>query len=79
MRSRLETRAEDKGTHWELTGRKFWITNGGEAGFFLVFANGDFSKGYKGITGFIVEREFPDSVSARRKTSSAFGPPAPPS
>jgi len=55
----LETRAEDKGTHWELTGRKFWITNGGEAGFFLVFANGDFSKGYKGITGFIVEREFP--------------------
>jgi alkylation response protein AidB-like acyl-CoA dehydrogenase len=39
--------------------RKFWITNGGEAGFFLVFANGDFSKGYKGITGFIVEREFP--------------------
>lgn len=55
----LETRADDKGTHWELTGRKFWITNGGEAGIFLVFANSDFSKGYKGITGFLVEREFP--------------------
>ena len=55
----LETRAEDKGTHWELTGRKFWITNGGEAGLFLIFANADFSKGYKGITGFIVERDFP--------------------
>jgi len=55
----LETKAEDKGSHWELTGRKFWITNGGEAGLFLVFANTDFSKGYKGITAFLVERDFP--------------------
>ena len=55
----LETRAEDKGTHWELTGRKFWITNGGEAGIFLVFANTDFTRGYKGITAFLVERDFP--------------------
>lgn len=55
----LETKAEDKGTHWQLTGRKFWITNGGEAGIFLVFANTDFSKGYKGITAFMVERDFP--------------------
>ncbi|HET8649782.1 MAG TPA: acyl-CoA dehydrogenase family protein, partial [Gemmatimonadales bacterium] len=50
----LETRAEDKGDHWELTGRKFWITNGAEAGFYIVFANTDFSRGYKGITGFLV-------------------------
>ncbi len=55
----LETKAEDKGDHWALTGRKFWITNGGEAGFFLAFANTDFAKGYKGITAFLVEREFP--------------------
>ncbi|TFG51564.1 MAG: acyl-CoA dehydrogenase [Gemmatimonadales bacterium] len=55
----LECKAEDKGSHWELTGRKFWITNGGEAGIFLVFANTDFSKGYKGITAFMVERDFP--------------------
>jgi alkylation response protein AidB-like acyl-CoA dehydrogenase len=54
----LETRADDKGTHWELTGRKFWITNGGEAGLFLIFANTDFAKGYKGITAFLVERDF---------------------
>jgi short/branched chain acyl-CoA dehydrogenase len=54
----LETRAERKGDHWELTGRKLWITNGAEAGFFIVFANTDFTKGYKGITGFLVEREF---------------------
>jgi alkylation response protein AidB-like acyl-CoA dehydrogenase len=55
----LETRAERKGDHWELTGRKFWITNGGEAEFFIVFANTDFSKGYKGITGFLIEKDFP--------------------
>ncbi len=55
----LETRADDKGTHWELTGRKFWITNGGEAELFLIFANTDFSKGYKGITAFLVEKGFP--------------------
>ena len=54
----LQTRAEKKGSHWELTGRKFWITNGAEAGLFIVFANADFSKGYKGITAFLVERDF---------------------
>jgi len=55
----LECKAEDRGAYWELTGRKFWITNGGEAGMFLIFANTDFSKGYKGITAFLVERNFP--------------------
>jgi alkylation response protein AidB-like acyl-CoA dehydrogenase len=55
----LETRAKRSGDGWELTGRKFWITNGSEAGFFIVFANADPAKGYKGITGFLVERDFP--------------------
>jgi alkylation response protein AidB-like acyl-CoA dehydrogenase len=55
----LEARAERRGDAWRLTGRKFWITNGAEAGFFIVFANTDFSKGYKGITAFLVERDFP--------------------
>jgi alkylation response protein AidB-like acyl-CoA dehydrogenase len=54
----LATKAERRGDHWELTGRKFWITNGAEAGAFIVFANTDFAKEYKGITGFIVERDF---------------------
>jgi alkylation response protein AidB-like acyl-CoA dehydrogenase len=54
----LATRAERKADHWELTGRKFWITNGAEAGVFIVFANTDLSKGYKGITAFVVERTF---------------------
>lgn len=55
----LQCKAELKGDHWELTGRKFWITNGDEAGIFIVFANTDFAKGYKGITAFLVERDFP--------------------
>jgi alkylation response protein AidB-like acyl-CoA dehydrogenase len=55
----LATRAQRVGDAWELTGRKFWITNGAEAGAFIVFATADPSKGYKGITAFIVERDFP--------------------
>jgi alkylation response protein AidB-like acyl-CoA dehydrogenase len=54
----LATRATDEGDHWKLNGNKLWITNGGEADLFLVFANVDPSKGYKGITGFVVERDF---------------------
>ena len=54
----LQTRAEDNGDHYLLNGRKMWITNGNEAGIFIVFANLDPSKGYKGITAFIVERGF---------------------
>jgi alkylation response protein AidB-like acyl-CoA dehydrogenase len=54
----MQTRAEKKGSDWVLTGRKLWITNGAEADVFIVFANTDLSKGYKGITAFIVERGF---------------------
>lgn len=63
----LETKAEAKGGAWELTGRKFWITNGGEAELFIVFANTDFSKGYKGITAFLVERSFPGFAVGKKE------------
>jgi len=54
----LQTRATRRGDTWVLEGRKLWITNGAEAGLFVIFANTDFAKGYKGITAFAVERGF---------------------
>src|ERR1700683_4158874 len=55
----LATRAVDAGDHYRLTGRKLWITNAAEAGLFLLFANLNPEAGYKGITAFLIEREFP--------------------
>jgi len=55
----MASRAEDKGDHFLLTGRKLWITNAAEAGFFLLFANANPAAGYKGVTAFLIEREFP--------------------
>ena len=55
----LETKATKHGSGWILDGRKLWITNGAEAGVFVVFANADFSQGHRGITAFAVERAFP--------------------
>ena len=55
----LSCRAFDKGDHYELTGRKLWITNAAEAELFIVMANLDPAKGYKGITAFVVERSYP--------------------
>jgi alkylation response protein AidB-like acyl-CoA dehydrogenase len=55
----LTTRAADCGGEWMITGRKLWITNGNEAGLFIVFANVNPEAGYRGITAFLVERGFP--------------------
>ena len=54
----LQTRAELKGNEYILNGRKLWITNGKEAGLFVLFATIDPGAGYKGITAFIIEKEF---------------------
>lgn len=54
----LKTRAEKQGDEYILNGNKLWITNGNEADIFLVFANINPEAGYKGITGFVVERGF---------------------
>src|SRR6476646_2449038 len=53
----LATRAARRGDSWILTGRKMWITNGAEAGIYVLFGNTDPSVGYKGITAFLVERD----------------------
>jgi butyryl-CoA dehydrogenase/short/branched chain acyl-CoA dehydrogenase len=55
----LSTRATLDGDSYRLNGRKLWITNGAEAGLFVLHATVDPAKGYKGITTFLVERSFP--------------------
>ena len=53
------TTAEDKGDHYILNGTKNWITNGSSASVYLVMAQTDPAKGSKGITTFIVEKNWP--------------------
>jgi alkylation response protein AidB-like acyl-CoA dehydrogenase len=63
----LQTRAELKDGDYVLNGRKLWITNGKEAGIFILFATVDPSAGYKGITAFIVEKEFPGFTVGKKE------------
>ena len=63
----LQTKAELKGGDYVLNGRKLWITNGKEAGIFILFATVDPSAGYKGITAFIIEKEFPGFTVGKKE------------
>jgi alkylation response protein AidB-like acyl-CoA dehydrogenase len=63
----LQTRATLAGDVYLLSGRKLWITNAAEAGIFLVFANTDPEAGYRGITCFVVEREFEGFAVGRKE------------
>jgi alkylation response protein AidB-like acyl-CoA dehydrogenase len=63
----LATRAEKQGDDWSITGRKLWITNGAEAGVFVLFANANPSAGYKGITAFLVERDTPGFTVGKKE------------
>jgi butyryl-CoA dehydrogenase/short/branched chain acyl-CoA dehydrogenase len=63
----LQTRAELKGSEYVLNGRKLWITNGKEAGLFILFATADVSKGYKGITAFLIEKNFPGFIVGKKE------------
>jgi alkylation response protein AidB-like acyl-CoA dehydrogenase len=55
----LQTRAQKSDDGYILNGRKLWITNALEAGLFIIFATVDPSAGYRGITAFLVEKDFP--------------------
>ncbi len=62
------TTAVDKGDHWLINGNKIFITNGGVAETFVIFAMTDKAAGNKGISAFIVEKGFPGfSVGAHEK------------
>src|SRR6185295_10180066 len=63
----LQTRAQVEGSDYVLNGRKLWITNGKEAGIFILFASVDPSAGYKGITAFIVEKNFPGFTVGKKE------------
>ena len=63
----LKTRAEKRGDHYVLDGAKLWITNGAEAGVYVVFATIDPAAGYRGITAFLVERDFPGFAVGKKE------------
>ncbi len=63
----LATRAVEQDDAYSLTGRKLWITNAYEAGVFLVFANANPEAGHRGITCFLVEREFPGFAVGKKE------------
>ncbi|HDM8143863.1 TPA: isovaleryl-CoA dehydrogenase [Vibrio harveyi] len=54
----MQLRAEDKGDHYLMNGNKMWITNGPDADTLVVYAKTDPSGGSRGITAFIIERDF---------------------
>jgi alkylation response protein AidB-like acyl-CoA dehydrogenase len=63
----LQTRAALKGSEYVLNGRKLWITNGKEAGLFVLFATLDPNAGYKGITAFLIEKDFPGFTVGKKE------------
>ena len=70
----LQTKAtyQPSDDSYVIEGSKMWITNSKEAEIFLVFANVDLSKGYKGITCFVVEKDW--GVKIGKKESKVFFP-----
>src|SRR6266536_712691 len=63
----LQTRADLKGSDYVLNGRKLWITNAKESGIFILLATIDPAAGYKGITAFIIEKEFPGFMVGKKE------------
>ena len=55
----IQTRAVRDGDHYVLNGTKTWVTNGGVAGVYIVFAKTDPAAGARGVTAFLVEPDFP--------------------
>ncbi len=63
----MASRAVERDGDFVLNGRKLWITNGNEAGIFIVFANVNPDAGYRGITAFIVERGDPGFTVGKKE------------
>lgn len=54
----MKLRAEKRNDHYRLNGNKFWITNGPDADTLVVYAKTDPDAGSRGITAFLIEKEF---------------------
>ncbi|MCH9769598.1 MAG: isovaleryl-CoA dehydrogenase [Gammaproteobacteria bacterium] len=62
----MKLKAEDKGDHFVLNGTKMWITNGPEADVAIVYAKTDPEAGKRGITTFIIEKDFAGFSTAQK-------------
>ena len=62
----MQLKAELRGDHYVLNGNKMWITNGPDAHTLVVYAKTDPDAGSKGITAFIIERDFPGFSTAQK-------------
>ncbi|KAF3938144.1 hypothetical protein ABW19_dt0210365 [Dactylella cylindrospora] len=63
----LQTKAVKKGDGYVLNGSKMWITNAMESEIFIIFANLNPDAGYKGITAFVAEKNFPGFSIAKKE------------
>lgn len=63
----MSTVVHDRGDHYEITGRKLWISNAQEAGLFVLFANLNPEAGYRGITAFLIEPDFPGFAVGKKE------------
>ncbi len=62
----MKTRADRKGDRYVLNGSKMWITNGPIAETLIVYAKTDPDAGPRGITAFIIEKDFPGFSTAQK-------------
>jgi isovaleryl-CoA dehydrogenase len=62
----MKLRAEKQGDRYLLNGNKMWITNGPDAHTYVIYAKTDPQGGPRGITAFIVERDFPGFSRAQK-------------
>jgi isovaleryl-CoA dehydrogenase len=62
----MKLKAEKKGDKYILNGNKMWITNGPDADVLVIYAKTDLQAGSKGITAFIVEKDFPGFSTAQK-------------
>lgn len=62
----MKLRAEKKGSHYVLNGNKMWITNGPDANTYVIYAKTDINAGPRGMTAFIVERDFKGFTQAQK-------------